>query len=407
MESYRPSSHSPFRSRRSHPALNHISLAPLTPRFPIDDLPEQDDYFQSAHGQSTSYLSSSSVPNTPPILSHSRASSRTRHHRRSKSSNHTLSDTDLRSLGARRGIHHQQAQTGASKSGSHTPGSSSSTGRRKSQDSEWLLRAGLALTSSTREEKGQSWLVKRESSTSLVAEAEPDVIRITRHHRRGRSTPFRSARSSAVSTPAALSRRPSRSREHSRYASRADFGMTSMDVESGGASRHSRKSSMGSYHATLPDFVDARIRAEIASINGRNLEDYDDDYEDNLSGSSFYDSESESDDEMDEREFQRLTRERGFGLGTWVDQFVSWTLFGIEEEVSTSPAPASAEESSRHAIVAFEPASATIVKGESIDDDSDGVVDRDEATGPVERAGDKGGWADATWFLRIARKAII
>jgi hypothetical protein len=183
--------------------------------------------------------------------------------------------------------------------------------------------------------------------------------------------------------------------------------MTAMGEEGGGCgSRHSRKSSMGSYHATLPDFVDERIRAEIASIHGRSLDDYDDYDDDHLSGSLSYDSETGTDYEMDEKEFQRLTRERGFGLGTWVDQFVNWTLFGVEEDSSTSPPPVSEEVSGRHVTVALEPAAA-LHQDETIDDDSGSVINHDEATDPIEKAGEKGGWADASWFLRLARKAII
>lgn len=180
-----------------------------------------------------------------------------------------------------------------------------------------------------------------------------------------------------------------------------------MGPESGGASRHSRKSSMGSYHATLPDFVDERIRAEIASIHGRSLDDYDEDYdEDHLSGSSSYDSEEGTDDEMDENEFQRLTRERGYGLGAWVDQFISWTLFGEEEDPVASPPPVSEDLTSRHATVAFEPA-AVLHQDETIDDDLGSIINHDEATDSVEKPGEKGGWADASWFLRLARKAIM
>lgn len=415
VQTYRPSSHSPFRSRRSHPALNHISLAPLTPRFPIDDLPEQSDYFQSSHTQPTSYLSSSSVPTTPPILSHSRASSRTRHHKRTKSSSHAVSDTDLRSLGNQRALQQppQQIQhVGSSKGGSHTPVFVPSSEKRKSHDSEWLLRAGLALTSSTREEKGQSWLVKRESSTSLVAEAEPDIIRTRRISHHGNSTPRRSSRSSAVSTPAALSRRASRSREHSRQTSRADFAMTAMGgAERGrGGSRHSRKSSVGSHHTVLPDFVDERIRAEVASIHNHDGDLHSEDEDSDVSDAYSYGSESETDGDMDEREFQRLTRERGFGLGSWVDQFVSWTLFGVEEDISTSP-PVPMELSNRHNLIAFEPAPLTSQAdpGDSIEDEQDDLDSRDhEFTDPIiEKAGDKGGWADASWFLRLARKAMV
>jgi hypothetical protein len=41
--------------------------------------------------------------------------------------------------------------------------------------SEWLQRTGAALTSETREIKGQSWLVSRASSTSLVKGGEDDL----------------------------------------------------------------------------------------------------------------------------------------------------------------------------------------------------------------------------------------
>lgn len=41
--------------------------------------------------------------------------------------------------------------------------------------SEWLQRTGAALTSETREIKGQSWLVSRASSTSLVKDGEDDL----------------------------------------------------------------------------------------------------------------------------------------------------------------------------------------------------------------------------------------
>ena len=43
---------------------------------------------------------------------------------------------------------------------------------RLNSSSEWLHRTADALTASTRESKGQSWLTTRASSTSLVAEGE-------------------------------------------------------------------------------------------------------------------------------------------------------------------------------------------------------------------------------------------
>lgn len=50
-------------------------------------------------------------------------------------------------------------------------------------DSEWLHRAGIALSSGTRESKGQSWLLSRASSTSLVdagdesSDGEPQKVK--------------------------------------------------------------------------------------------------------------------------------------------------------------------------------------------------------------------------------------
>lgn len=40
--------------------------------------------------------------------------------------------------------------------------------------SQWLQRTGAAITSETRESKGQGWLVSRASSTSLVKDGEDD-----------------------------------------------------------------------------------------------------------------------------------------------------------------------------------------------------------------------------------------
>lgn len=53
---------------------------------------------------------------------------------------------------------------------------SSSQLSHRSGSTEWLQRTGAALTSETREFKGQSWLVSRASSTSLVKDGGEDEI---------------------------------------------------------------------------------------------------------------------------------------------------------------------------------------------------------------------------------------
>lgn len=152
-----------------------------------------------------------------------------------------------------------------------------------------------------------------------------------------------------------------------------------------------RKSSIDSPYPLVPDFVDEQIRAEMAASMHRNS--LDDDMSISSSG-----SDSESDEEIDEKEFQRLTRERGFGLGSWVDQFVGWTLFGVEDEYPSTPPGPDAER-----IVTFAASSS----GHDEDEDEADPTDEDEFVGAMEKPGDTGGWADASWFLRLATKAIV
>jgi hypothetical protein len=275
-------------------------------------------------------------------------------------------------------LHHH----GGGKKSARSSGATLSPETRTHRDSEWLQRAGLALASSTREEKGQSWLVKRESSTSLVSDADYDEGRASQH---GSSQ----KRRSGLSTPATLSRRGS----HSRIASRADLSMTALDAEALRRRQRSRKSSAASEHHNLvPDFVDEKIRAEMASIQH--------DFEDGASVSSF-DSASDSEDDLDEAELHRLTRERGFGLGAWIDRFVGWTLFGVDEEWSTS---ASVDPTSQ--AVTFSDTREAF-QASNNDDDDDSSLKDDEPSRPVEKAGEKGGWDDAGWFFRLATNAMM
>ncbi|KAJ5143958.1 uncharacterized protein N7515_002745 [Penicillium bovifimosum] len=341
-----------FGSRRSYPSLNHVSLAPLTPRFPIDD-DDTDalDYFNHRDNDSPgsgtrtppapSYLASVSVPSTPPILSHSRSNSRTRHHVRSKSSTRPgpASDTNLVNHNLTHPLHHakshkKQPSSISSTQGRRQPLDTYVTQRPKS-DAEWMLRAGIALASSTREEKGQSWLTKRETSTSLDP---PDET--VRHHKRTKSGSSRKSRSGA-STPA-FSR--AASRRSSRRGSRAGLTMTTLPTTEralgspgpGTGTATGTASPTDGRSVLLPDFVDERIRAEMASLQNRRLADEDEGFwhgedDEDESECSYSDGSDETSDDFDEADLQRLTRERGFGLGSWFDRLVGWTLFGVEE----------------------------------------------------------------------------
>lgn len=384
-----------FRSRRSYPSLNHASLAPLTSRFPIDDDVEHQDYFTpraedsesyySAHDipAKTSYLSSYSVPGTPGLLSHSRSGSRARHHQRSKSSTPAhLSDTNLQGQDDAQPPHHQAPKMKRHSSRHHP---SDSASRR---DAEWMLRAGIALASSTREEKGQSWLAKRESSTSLVDEGNYDVEspghynKVTRKSRSGRSTPA-----------------ASRSRVVSRRGSRPDLIMTGLEMTS------ARQGDSGSLESPaldvrhfVPDFVDERIRAEMAIIQQEEYTSDSDEY-------------SDSEDDIDEQEMQRLTRERGFGLGSWFDRMVEWTVFGVDDwplSYSSGPVdqvPKNVEWAEPG--VADEDDDQVSISGRTDRTDGASTISDSEVPAVTEKPGDQGGWEDAWWLFGVMKRALL
>ncbi|OJK03770.1 hypothetical protein ASPACDRAFT_39391 [Aspergillus aculeatus ATCC 16872] len=487
-----PPVQSAFRSRRSYPSLHHVSLAPLNPRFLADEEGEEaevPDYFNHPHHNhhdspdpptARSYLASFSVPGTPGVLSHShsRSGSRTRHHPRSKSSSriHHASDPNLQARSASSPLHHHHQQQQHQPHQTHHANRSARTRHPANhhQDTEWMLRAGIALASSTREEKGQSWLVKRQSSTSLVSDNHQlslDFLNHNHNHHHhhswchgGSPRHGRSGRS----TPAAAnsrSRRASRSRPSSRVASRADLAMTSLGMATTATStaassrRGSRTADLLTSTSTstntstntstqkieeqqqqqqtrplIPDFVDERIRAEMASIQRDENAEFDDEEEevdDDLSSFTsdypYLDSGDES-DEIDEQELQRLTRERGFGLGSWIDRMVEWTLFGVEDwplsfggggggtdndgtvvesrtiTVADHPPHPSADNveddpSSTHVAVAATPSIGA--------DDTDAIsLAESEALSVCEKPGDQGGWGDAGWLFRAVKRAL-
>lgn len=159
----------------------------------------------------------------------------------------------------------------------------------------------------------------------------------------------------------------------------------------------------------VPDIVDERIRSEIASIQRELDEDM----------SVLEASSVDSDDEIDEQEMQRLTRERGFGMGGWIDRLVEWTLFGVDDLPSGGqPGPAvianGAQAPSRHDD--HTPAEGwPVSEPESVDDspvdlvgDYDPTMVRDyDVPASVEGPGERGGWEDAWWLFRVMKHALL
>jgi hypothetical protein len=132
----------------------------------------------------------------------------------------------------------------------------------------------------------------------------------------------------------------------------------------------------------------------------------------------------EGDDESvgDEEEVARLAKERGFGLGTWMDRLIGWTLFSVDEdgEESNEEDAASSlgmadsmtedelrlrkeiearrKKLEREAIMA-----AAAMK--SADSTQPAGDDTDASKPPPDEEG--GGWSDAAWLFSVASKVIL
>jgi hypothetical protein len=159
------------------------------------------------------------------------------------------------------------------------------------------------------------------------------------------------------------------------------------------------ESPSGDVQHLVPDFVDERIRAEMEIIQ---QEDY----------TSESDEYSDSEEEIDEQEMQRLTREHGFGLGSWFDRMVEWTVFGVDDwPVSYASVPV--DQAPRHVGLA-EPSTT-----DDNDDDHvsiSGLTDRTDVASTIsdseipvitEKPGEVGGWEDAWWLFGVMKRAIL
>jgi hypothetical protein len=366
------------RKNRSSTNLNHLSLAPLTTKLPTNDT---DIMFTELNIQtySTSYLQGKSAPTTPSLLSRSPrpADSRTRHHSRQGSAT---------PLPKSKSAVHMGPQTRTLRSGTTSPGGQQRRGLRKEEpvtargptDGDWLLRAGVLISSETRESKGQSWLVSRASSTSLTGtqgdrgddedEDDPDMFERERIARENAIASKHASRRGSVAVFEG-DESPLASRTGSFHASRR--GSRSQLITPG--ERASIEGYFTSHgppgdYAPGPDFVNLDEKLEAIGIDG----------------------ETDQDDEADVR---RLVKNGQSGPGTWFGNIFGWTLASVEENDEDDDPD-----------------------GEG----SDGEADRSTPETPYERQfegarilseqrmpapkAEQGGWQDAAWLLSVASK---
>ncbi|KAI9771310.1 MAG: hypothetical protein M1840_002280 [Geoglossum simile] len=328
-----------WHSKRSTTSLNHLSLAPLTSKFPIGDEDQLPDIGES-RGRS-SYIEGKSAPTTPGILSRDNSSVR-------------LASAKQNSI-----------PKSKSSSQLHAHASHQRTNRKNlGASSEWLQRAGAIISSGTRESKGQSWLVSRASSTSLV------------DHEGREDFSFADDEFSPYS-PRAGSRIDSR--VESRHGSKSRIDLMTQWVPRAGLNGDNddmtRNPSSG--FIAEPDFVNV---------------------DEDLYG------DDDGDDDGD-AELNRIARLRGFGLGGWVDRLIGWSLFAVEEDGEESE-----DSGEEHIGVEEQERKMVDIDVRRKREESDRVIreppsnGEDTDTAPTDQ---EGGWQDAAWLLSVATKVLF
>lgn len=252
-------------------------------------------------------------------------------------------------------------------------------------DSDWLLRAGAAISSSARESKGQTWLVSRASSTSLTAQKDEEDEELARERelasrresRRGSVvgifdaddelspvTTRRSLSFGPMTGPGSrpLSRFPSRG--NSRRGSRVQLFAPLTAAEGGGYFDVDEEAVI-----VEPDFVD--VEEEV------------------------YENVDEAKD--DEAVVRKLASTSSLGLGGWVEKMLGWSLFAVDEdgeETETEIVDEKAEDSelsSRPSRRALNTMAESGTWG----------------TTPPPSHEEAGTWQDAAWLLSVATKVLL
>lgn len=411
MDASRSSSTS--RSRRSYPNLHNLSLAPLSSKYPLDasSPPTPDEQAPGTRTPRTSYIAQKSAPTTPGILSLGQSRSASRNGRKYAYDSYFISEReDVRDAGdipkakstntLHPGVsfaepagtlehkrHHARKQTAPLplRMPLHRHHTSES-------NDEWLHRAGLVIAGETRDARGQGWLVRRESSTSLVSPVDPDE----QAQRDLRSIARLSGEPADIGDFPTFS--PKMSRAGSRLQSRVGSRVPS--------ARQSRRGSR----------VGSRIDLAMSGLPSAR-QSLDMDVEEAIEP-DFVEADEEGPD--DEEEVARLARERGFGLGGWMDALIGWTLFSVDEdgEVSSEEeeqpssnltkdearlmreVEAKRRKMERESIIG---ASAVKPQGKAGEDGREVKIDVPK---PPEGQ-EAGGWNDAAWLLSVASKALF
>lgn len=412
-------------ARRSYPNLHSLSLAPLSAKYPLDASTPPSPSEELAHTPRTSYIAQKSAPTTPGILSLSQSRSSSRNGRRhspayaydgyfinpdapvrdvgdipkAKSTNALLPGVSFADQPG--GRHHKRKGTAP------LPLRPTLVRHHTSETAdEWFHRAGLAIAGETRDSKGQGWLVRRESSASLVNQLDG-----------WEEHPSHGSRHIAL-----LSGEHLPETEYSAFTPRFSRPGSRLPSRMGSRVHSARNSRRGSRVGSKIDLI---MSAGPKTPSARQSFDMEDTmFPDDVVEPDFVENDEESDG--DEEEVARLARERGFGLGGWMDRLIGWTLFSVEEDGEESSSDEEEEDDTsrpenmtreelklrreveakrrkleREAIIA----ASAVHSAESTDPNAD---DEGETLGHKPPPGEEsGGWADAAWLFSVASKVLL
>jgi hypothetical protein len=151
------------------------------------------------------------------------------------------------------------------------------------------------------------------------------------------------------------------------------------------------------------------------------------DLDDRFVEPDFIEADEESDG--DEEEVARLARERGFGLGGWMDRLIGWTLFSVDEDREGSDEEEAEDDRSlrldnltteelklrreveakrrkleREAIIAASALRRQEGNATTTETESRPTTGDSQHTTANEETG---GWQDAAWLLSVASKALF
>lgn len=264
------------------------------------------------------------------------------------------------------GRHHRRSGTGGLRKAALQPLTTSQG------NDEWITRAGIAIASGARESKGQSWIVSRDSSTSLVQQSKV--------YNDGRSQVLLSGASVRDGDDDGELRTPKYSYSISRVGSRLP------------SARGSRAGSR------------AGSRVELSMAGQYYIPDINDYMEDALAEPDFIDPPAE--DAIDEEEVARLAKERGFGFGGWVDSLVGWSLFKVSEDGDEDEDDDEQEEENEEE-AAQRREEARKWREERAAATTRGADGADPPPPPANPEDGEGGWKDAAWLLSVASKIIL